>query len=87
MKTVLIKDNHQNGNSTLASPMAKLGKQSGDITIKAIHEVPDDFPASRLCQLWNQTCDLTWLLREGDPMARGRFEFKFSELGEGRIIK
>lgn len=86
MKTILLKDNHVTGTSTLASPFAKPGKQNNDITIKAIHEVPDNFLPQDLCQLWNRTCDLTGFFKK-DPMADGRFDFKFSELGEGRMIR
>ena len=52
---------------------------------KAIHNVPTEFPTHKLLQLWNRTCDCTWLGKD-DPMTDGRFEFDFSELGEGRIL-
>lgn len=85
MKTILIKDNHQTGTATLAHPMAKPGKQNETVTVKAIRNVPDNFPLGQLLTLWNRTCDCTWL-GKNDPMASGRFEFDFSELGEGKII-
>ena len=86
MKTVRLKDNHQTGQTTIAHPFAKPGKQNDSISVKEIKNVPDDFPIASLCQLWNRTCDMTWLGKGGDPMSAGRFVFDFSELGEGKIL-
>jgi hypothetical protein len=86
MKTILLKDNHATGATTLAHPLAKPGKQSDTVSVKEIRKVPDDFPAPKLAQLWNRTCDCTWLGKD-DPMGGGRFSFDFSELGAGKIIR
>lgn len=85
--TILIKDNHTTGLSTLAHPDARPGKISDAITVKAIHSVPEVYPLPKLLDLWSQTCDLTWLNKPGDPMSIGRFEFDFAELGFGKIIR
>ncbi len=84
--TILLKDNHETGSTTLAHPQAKPGKQNETVSVKEIRNVPDGFPTWKLLQLWNRTCDCTWLGKE-DPMADGRFVFDFSELGEGKIIR
>ena len=68
--------------STLAHPAARLGRVGHVRTIE-ITNVPDDFPAAKLCQLWDRTCDVTWLR----PGSEGRFVFAFNELGEGVIIR
>ena len=86
MKTVLLKDNHITGNTTLAHPLAKPGRQSDSVSVKEVRSVPDDFPLAELVALWNRTCDMTWLGKGGDPMTAGRFVFDFSELGEGKIL-
>jgi len=87
MRTILVKDNHQTGATTLAHPLAKPGKQNETVSVKEIRNVPDDFPLGKLLVLWNRTCDCTWLGKEKDPMAGGRFTFEFAELGEGKIIR
>ena len=87
MNTVLLKDNHSTGSTTLANPFAKPGQQNPEVTVKEIRNVPDDVPPLRVAQLWNRTCDMTWLGKGGDPMSAGRFVFDFSELGEGRILR
>ncbi|MEN6406670.1 MAG: hypothetical protein ABFC77_09375 [Thermoguttaceae bacterium] len=87
MKIVLLKDNHTTGSTTLAHPLAKPGQQNSTVTVKEIRNVPDEIPPSRVAQLWNRTCDMTWLGKGGDPMSAGRFVFDFSELGEGLIIR
>lgn len=86
MKTILIQDNHKTGVTTLANPYSKPGRQSDHITVKAIVNVPNDFPETKLLLLWSQTCDVTWLNKEGDYMSRGRFTFDFDELGVGKIL-
>jgi len=87
MKTILLKDNHETGSTTLAHPLSTPGKQNETVSVKEIRNVPDDFPLAKLAQLWNRTTDLTWLGRDKDPMSGGRFTFDFAEIGEGRIIK
>ncbi len=86
MRTVLVKDNHSTGNTSLADPRARPGKLSDSVTAKRIHGVPDNVTAAEVVLLWSQTSDLTWLGGEGDTLSRGRFEFEFSELGIGRIL-
>jgi hypothetical protein len=74
------------GATTLAHPLAKPGRQSDTVSVKEIRNVPADIAPARLCQLWNRTCDMTWLGTGKDAMKSGRFVFDFSELGEGNII-
>lgn len=85
MKTILIKTDHISGHHTLANPLARPGQQNERVTVTAIRNVPDDLELPKLLQLWNTTCNLTWL-RAADPMAGGRFEFDFAELGVGKMI-
>ena len=91
MKTVLLKDNHESGATTLAHPLAKPGivrTEPGLVTIKEIRNVPDDFPLAKLAMLWNRTCDCTWLKNWNEKLGThvGRYSFDFAELGEGKII-
>lgn len=90
MKTILLKDNHETGSTSLADPRAKPGivrMEPALITIKEIKNVPDDFSLAKLTQLWNRTCDCTWIKNcEKLGAYVGRYSFDFAELGEGRII-
>jgi|GEM_PF-1599854 len=86
MKTILIRDDHDCGSSSLANPLARPGKLNDAVTLKRIRGVPDSVTASEVVLLWSQTADLTWLDGEGDTLSRGRFEFEYEELGAGRIL-
>ena len=87
MKSVLIKNNHSTGNVALANPAARPGRQSDAVTVVRIDGIPDGVPTADVVQAWEQTVNLTWLTKPGDPMESGRFEFYWSEIGAGKIIR
>ena len=87
MKSVPIKNNHLTGTVSLAHPAARPGRQSDAITVVRIDAVPDDVPTADVVRAWEQTVNLTWLTKPGDPMESGRFEFDWSEIGAGKIIR
>ena len=49
-----------------------------------ITEVPDNVSDERVARLMEVSVDLTWLIK---PDRVGRFTLKFTELGEGKIIR
>ena len=85
MRTVMLKTNAKivPAQTTLAHPGAKPGNyRDASIQIRQINNVPEEIKASELIKLFSRTADLTWL--NNKP---GRFEFDFSELREGKIIR
>lgn len=49
-----------------------------------ITDVPDDVSDERVARLTGVSVDLTWV---SNSKRAGRFTIKFSELGEGKIIR
>lgn len=74
---------NMNVNTTLASPLAPLGDIRGASTqIRQINNIPADVPTALALRLFSGTCDITGLCG-----SRQRFEFDYSELGYGKIIR
>lgn len=87
MRSLLLKNVHSTGGVSLANPGASPGKQSAEVTVTRIENIPDGIEDSTVVRVWSQTADLTWLCKPGDPMEAGRHVFDWSEIGPGRIVR
>lgn len=82
MKTMKFK--FANGAMSPQHPSAKLGHDKRYTLTQEVVEIPDDVLMATVLKLFSRTCDITWLT---NGPGNGRHSFKFSELGEGRIIR
>lgn len=80
MKTLKFKSTAAGaGYCTAQNPLAPLGQSSTCLTYE-VTEIPDEMAPSAVAQLLTNTC--TFLAER-----KGRYSFKFSELGEGVILQ
>lgn len=85
MKIMKIKTtcNGNHVHTTLANPLALLGDlRQASVQIRQINNIPGDVDHFQVIKKWNETCDMTRIMT-----GTQRFEFDFSELGGGRILK
>lgn len=65
----------------LANPLAPLGDvRQSSVQIRQINNIPNDVDHFEVIRLYSGTCDMSSFFDR-------RFEFDFSELGIGRIIR
>jgi hypothetical protein len=76
------------GEPTGQHPLAKPG-WVGRCRTYAITDVPDNVPAAEVIRLFGVTVNLTWLYADASKpdQQRGRYSFRFAELGAGRMIR
>ena len=84
MKTLLVKTlcSGNQAHTTLSHPQATPGDYRGaSLQIRRIIDIPDEVQSSEVVKLFAGTCDVSGI---GGP---ARLEFRFDELGIGKIIR
>lgn len=83
MRSLKLKTTCRNGqvHTTLANPSAPLGDNSDrSVQTRQVNDIPPGIENAQVVMLFKGTADVS-------PFDTPRLEFKFSELGIGRIVK
>jgi hypothetical protein len=81
MKSLKLKQVCRGGGGAMVSPqhpMAKVGDSGGVVTYE-VTDIPDDVPVSEVVRKFNGTATIC-------AEMRGRYTYRFDELGIGNII-
>lgn len=89
MRSMMLKVSPTSGEVFAGHPNAEPGLAPSGARNVRITEIPDNVQPADVVRIYGRTVDVTYLFhRPGDdPRGWGRHEFRFDEIGEGRIVR